>query len=117
MKLAIIGSRSFEDYPLAAIHIQEVIEKENLKLTHIVSGGAKGADQLGARFALAYHLELIVFKPDWKRYGKRAGFIRNTEIVAHADCILAFWDGQSKGTKDSIDKATGAGKKVIVVYV
>lgn len=117
MKLAIIGSRSFEDYGFAAAHIQQFIAQEKEILTHIVSGGAKGADQFGARFAEQNKVELLLFKPDWKRYGKRAGFIRNTDIVAHADCILAFWDGQSKGTKDSIDKATALNKKVVVVDI
>jgi len=117
MKLAIIGSRSFEDYEFAVAQLHELIQKEKWVLTHIVSGGAKGADQIGERFALEHELELVLFKPDWKRFGKRAGFMRNSDIIAHADAVVAFWDGQSKGTKDSIDKAKALNKKVVVVHI
>ncbi|MBB1137957.1 SLOG family protein [Myroides sp. WP-1] len=117
MKLAIIGSRSFEDYEFAVTQLHELIQKEKWVLTHIVSGGAKGADQVGERFALEHKLELLLFKPDWKCFGKRAGFMRNSDIIAHADAVVAFWDGQSKGTKDSIDKAKALNKKVVVVHI
>ena len=66
MKLAIIGSRSFEDYALLKAQLLTLIQKDSLSLTHIVSGGAKGADTLGAQFAKEHQLELVVFKPDWK---------------------------------------------------
>jgi hypothetical protein len=57
-----------------------------------------------------------IFKPDWDKYGKRAGFIRNELIINEADKIIAFWDGESKGTKLSIDLAIKAGKP-IDIYV
>ncbi len=117
MKLAIIGSRSFEDYEFAVAQLHELIQKEKWVLTHIVSGGAKGADQIGERFALEHELELLLFKPDWKRFGKRAGFMRNSDIIAHSDAVVAFWDGASRGTKDSIDKAKALNKKVMVVHI
>jgi len=53
---------------------------------------------------------IITFTPEWDKYGKRAGAIRNQEIVNEADTIIAFWDGQSKGTKITIDMALKAGK-------
>ena len=31
--------------------------------------------------------------------------IRNTDIIKNSDFVFAFWDGKSKGTKDSIDKS------------
>ena len=85
-----------------------------MKKIAIVSGGAKGADTLAEKFALENHLEMIVFKPDWKKFGKRAGFLRNTIIIENATIVFAFWDGKSNGTKDSIDKAEKLNKKVIV---
>ncbi len=117
MKLAIIGSRSFENYALMKEQLLALIQKDGLSLTHIVSGGAKGADTLGAQFAKEHQLELVVFKPDWKRFGKRAGFIRNTEIIEHADMVVAFWDGISNGTKDALDKSNTLGKKSFIVYI
>lgn len=117
MKLAIIGSRNFNDYSLAVAHIKHFIEQEKWKLTHIISGGAKGADQLGAQFALEHDLELITLHPDWKTFGKGAGVVRNTQIIQQADCVIAFWDGKSKGTKDSIAKAKASNKKTIIIRI
>ena len=54
----------------------------------------------------------IIFLPDWDKYGKSAGFIRNKLIINEADMVVAFWDGKSKGTKNSIDLAINAGKPV-----
>ena len=51
---------------------------------------------------------------DWKQYGRRAGPIRNAQVVAEADVIIAFPIGESKGTRDAISKARKAGKRVFI---
>lgn len=114
MKLAIIGSRSFNDYDFLKQTVSEFLKHNFLTCTHIVSGGAKGADTLAHQFALEHELEMIVFKPNWKLYGKRGGVIRNTDIVENADIIIAFWDGISTGTKNALDKATALNKRTVV---
>lgn len=81
----------------------------------IVSGGAIGADKLAEKYANENKYEKIIFKPDWKRYGNGAGAVRNREIINEADIVIAFWDGESKGTKNSIDIAQKYNKKIIVV--
>ena len=78
-------------------------------------GGADGADSLGERYANENNIETLIFLPDWKKHGKMAGFIRNTDIIENAELVVAFWDKTSKGTKDSIDKATKLGKKVLII--
>ena len=80
----------------------------------VVSGGARGADSLGARWAHERGLKLVEFKADWKKYGKKAGFIRNHDIVNMCDELVAFWDGQSHGTKHDIDLANEQGKRVYI---
>lgn len=114
MKLAIVGSRDFSDYNFLKQNVLELMESHSFKFTHIVSGGAKGADTLANRYADEKNIEMIVFKPDWKKYGKRAGFIRNTDIIETSDVIVAFWDGKSTGTKDSIEKALNLNKQVTI---
>lgn len=114
MKLAIIGRRGFTDYDFLKENVIEFLKNNSLVCTHIVSGGAKGTDTLAHQFALEHHLEMIVFKPNWKLYGKAAGFIRNTDIVETADMIMAFWDGNSNGTKDSLNKAAALNKRTVV---
>jgi len=56
----------------------------------------------------------LEFLPDYKLHGKKAPLERNTQIVQYSDILYAFWDGRSKGTKDSIDKAKAMGKKVFI---
>ena len=109
MKIAIVGSRTFEDYDL----LKRSIPLDDV--TAVISGGAKGADTLAERFAEEHGLEMVVFKPDYKTHGKAAPFIRNGDIVETADVVYAFWDGRSTGTLDSINKARTLNKSVIIV--
>lgn len=47
--------------------------------------------------------------------GKAAGYIRNTEMAKNADALVAFWNGQSLGTKHMIATAEQLGLSVLVV--
>ncbi len=98
MKIAIIGSRTFDNYEL----LQETLKQYKSKITLVVSGAAKGADSLGEKWALKNSINTLIFPADWEQYGKRAGFIRNEDIIKNCDCCIAFWDGKSTGTKHSI---------------
>lgn len=71
----------------------------------VVSGGASGVDSFAEALARGKGLQTVVFPALWGTYGKRAGAIRNRQIVEASDRIVAFWDGKSKGTKISIDIA------------
>jgi hypothetical protein len=110
MKVAIIGSRDFNNYELVKKTMEEY---ENVDM--IVSGGAKGADTLGEQWAKENNKETLIFKPDWEKYGRSAGMIRNKDIVKNSDLVIAFWDGKSKGTKNSIDTCGKLGIKVRIV--
>lgn len=111
MRVAVIGSRGFDNYELVSKTLS------NIDITLLISGGAKGADSLGERYANENNIETLIFKPDWEKYGKAAGMIRNTDIVDNAEFIVAFWDEISKGTKDSITKSEKLGKKILVVNI
>lgn len=111
MKYAVIGSRSFNNYEQLKIVLSEYQD-----ITEIISGGAKGADSLGALYASENNIVLTVFKPDWS-IGKHAGVLRNTRIIEAADIVVAFWDGSSKGTLDSIKKAEKIGKKCVQIII
>ena len=114
MKLAEVGSRDFQDYAWLEHCLLRVFRVEELEA--VISGGARGADGLAARFAATHEIPLVVIAADWKRYGRKAGPIRNTEIVARADAVAAFWDGKSPGTRDTITKARNAGLRVEVFF-
>ena len=98
IKLAIIGSRSFSSYN----DLDNAIKDLNFDLALIISGGARGADQLAERWAHANEIAFRVILPEWKKYGKGAGIVRNQLIVKEADFCLVFWDGESLGTKSTI---------------
>ena len=123
LRVIIAGSRDFNDYELLKKSAIEIITKKTMlpDLTRIVSGGARGADTLGERFANEMGLEISRFIPDWDGLGKRAGYVRNAEMAKFAvednndGILIAFWDGQSRGTKHMIDLAKKYGLEVHVV--
>jgi len=112
MNVAIVGGRDFDDYE----RLKKYIDNSGLVITHIFSGGANGADSLGARYAKEKDIPLTEFIPDWNKHGKSAGFIRNKLIIENADWIFAFWDGISKGTKHSIDIARSLKKPLEIIF-
>ena len=109
MKVAVIGSRGFNNYEL----VKENLSK--IQITLLVSGGAKGADTLGEQYAKENGIETKIFLPDWEKHGKAAGMLRNTDIINESEVVIAFWDGSSKGTLDSINKAKKLNKKLIII--
>ena len=108
MNIAVIGSRTFQDQTL----LNQVLSKAFSKDDTLISGGAKGADQLAETWARRKGITCRIFKPDWQRHSRSAGFKRNHTIIAHADKVIAFWDGQSKGTAHSIEMAKKKGLAV-----
>jgi len=112
-KVAIIGSRTFDDYEQVKLVLAEYVDQIEL----VVSGGAKGADTLAERFAKDYSIPTQIFRADWNRYGKAAGHIRNKDIVNASDVVFAFWDGKSKGTEGAMKLARAAKKKVVLILV
>lgn len=100
----IVGSRTFEDYDLFQRKVDHFLGGRTD--VEIVSGGAAGADFLAERYANDRGFPLQVFSPDWSRYGKRAGYVRNREMHEYISKfpergVIAFWDGKSRGTAQS----------------
>jgi predicted Rossmann fold nucleotide-binding protein DprA/Smf involved in DNA uptake len=116
MRLAIIGSRTFEDFPLLVRWANFLLEGSSPGNVEIVSGGCKrGGDKLAKRYAHNRGFAYKEFPADWERLGRRAGFIRNRDIVAYSHSVLAFWDCVSNGTKHTINTAAELYKPVTVV--
>ncbi|MDQ6978134.1 MAG: DUF2493 domain-containing protein, partial [Ghiorsea sp.] len=64
---------------------------------------------------IAHGINIIEYKADWKQFGRAAGVIRNKTIVENAAHILAFWDGKSPGTQNSINYAKKLNKPLTVI--
>ena len=116
MRIIVAGSRGFDDYSLLADTLDAVDSAIPSFLT-VVSGGARGADTLGERYSKENDYNLSIFLADWAKYGKSAGYRRNAEMADYSDMLVAFWDGESKGTKHMIDLALKKGLLVkVVIY-
>lgn len=115
MKIAIVGSRTFEDYDAMCAFIKEKLASmEYTTIEAVVSGGARGADTLAERYAQEMGLQMIVFPAEWKKYGRRAGFIRNVDIIRECDVCFAFWDGESHGTQHDIELCEQMNKQCFI---
>lgn len=111
MKVLICGSRNLSDPVL----VSQAVSQSGITPTHIISGGARGVDRLAGEYAEHNGIEFTEYLAEWDRYGKRAGFMRNCVMVGIAEAVIAIWDGESRGTKHSIDYATSQGKQVFVL--
>lgn len=113
--LAIVGARSFNDKETFLEGILQVLEKWG-RPSSFVSGGARGADTMGEKWARANNIPVTILKPEWKKYGKSAGIRRNTDIVALCDKVLGFPNKNGRGTQDTIRKAKKSMKECIVIF-
>lgn len=106
----VVGSRGFNDYDTMCKVLDHLLS--NKKYIVIVSGGAKGADTLAERYANDRGYRLKVFKANWDKHGKSAGYKRNEQMHLYLSApsdkergVVAFWDGQSKGTAHNFELA------------
>jgi hypothetical protein len=111
------GTRTFGDYEFLKRKMDRLTRTFTRKIV-VASGTAAGADTLGERWfwSLPPERRLLLkrFHPDWDKHGKAAGPRRNQEMVDYADRAVFFWDGESPGTRDCIERAKKGGLKVKV---
>lgn len=110
MRTIIAGSRTVRD-PACVV---EAVRASGIEPSVVLSGGARGADRLGAAWALVRQIPVEIYPADWEKHGKGAGVIRNQQMAEKAEALIAVWDGNSRGTQDMIKRALNRG---LVVYV
>lgn len=101
MRTIIAGSRSITDYSVVQAAMREIAWAPSV----VLSGCAKGVDQLGEQWAFENGLGVERYWAQWTLLGKRAGFCRNVEMAMAADALVAIWDGKSNGTRHMIQTA------------
>lgn len=109
MKIAVIGSRN-----LTVDNLENYLPEN---VTEIVSGGAMGIDKCARNYAVENNLKLTEFLPEYEKYGRRAPLVRNLQIIDYADRVIAFWDGESHGTKFVIENCKRLNKSVMVYRI
>ncbi len=110
MKVIVAGSRSVVDRE----KVFSAISFGPFLIGELVSGCARGVDQLGEEWALVYKVPVQRFPADWQGYGRRAGPIRNERMARYADALIAVWDGESRGTDYMIRCMVAEGKPVYI---
>lgn len=113
-KIIVAGGRKFDDYKRLKKELDEIIEGLPTDDIEIVCGGANGADALGARYARNHGYKVRRFIPDWEEFGKGAGYVRNKQMANYADCLVAFWDTVSNGTRNMIKLSEDKGLDVYI---
>jgi hypothetical protein len=114
MRVIIAGSRDYTDYTVISNIVTTVANKFDLKITEIVSGGARGVDALGERYALEHGYPCKRFPADWNRHGKSAGPLRNQEMAKYGDALIAFTSG-GPGTTNMIQTMNNDVKLVFII--
>jgi len=109
---AVVGSRNFHNYAVFC----DILN--NYQFSKIVSGGATGVDSLAARYAQERNIPILEIKPDYGSHpGRIAPIIRNKEIVNISDCVIVLWDGESPGTRFTLNYAFKSGKPVFLYNI
>jgi hypothetical protein len=115
-KLIVAGGRDFDDAARLALELEKLANGQLKDVAvSIVSGMARGADQLAYIYASANQVKIYSMPANWDKYGKGAGYKRNEAMGRMADGVLAFWDGKSRGTKHMIETMTLMGKDVFTI--
>lgn len=117
-KVLVAGCRGYTDYQEAKEFIDDVLT-ESLKEHDIIilSGGCRGADSLGERYADENGLPIEIHPADWRRYGRAAGPKRNKEMADACDVVICFWDGETKGTGGLISYAKKIKRPIFLKHI
>lgn len=113
MRYLVCGGRNYSDKKSL---FQTLSHAHALKpATVLIHGGANGADSMAGEWAKWAGVEVIVFMADWKKYGKAAGPIRNTQMLDEGkpDAVIAFAGGL--GTTNMVKQARARGIRVIEI--
>lgn len=113
MKILITGSRDWTDR--AAIeNAFDQVQSVHDQYTLISGACPTGADRMGEEIAQEMGWDIERYPADWDKYGKRAGFLRNAEMVAlNPDITLAFIKNESKGASMTAGLSEKAGIKTV----
>jgi hypothetical protein len=115
MKILVCGSRSFTDEDTLVNYMNQYFSyKKDIVL---ISGGADGADTFAEQYAIRHSISKEIYHPNWDKYGLSAGFIRSECMVdCKPDFVIAFWNGISTGTLDTLKLAARNKIKTLIIY-
>lgn len=110
--IGVVGSRGIECSTKIEGVLNRILQQNGP--FRLISGGADGPDSIAEQWARKNRLETVVHPADWENGGVQAGVKRNGLIISDSQVVIAFWDGVSNGTLDSIKRARTQKKQVLV---
>ena len=120
-RIIICGGRHFNDYEALEEKVDQVLDSLEMEISQIeiVSGHCVRADRLGEQYAENHQVKCSVFPAEWKKHGRSAGPLRNSQMIRYASesdrpVVIAFVSPRSRGTKDTVRKANREGMEVFV---
>ena len=117
MKIVIAGSRTVCNENQVRSRIHQLLSELNITPTEIVSGKARGPDQIGETYAKLFNIPIKEMPANWNKHGKAAGPIRNKQMAEYTDMAIVFWDGESAGSKNMINEMSKQKKLCIVEII
>lgn len=110
MRVLVCGGRDFNDLEMLTATLDEIHKATPIEV--IIHGDAKGADKLAGVWARDNSVPIEKYPADWSKYGKSAGFRRNTQMLTEGkpDLVVAMPGGV--GTAMMVDIARKASVKV-----
>jgi len=107
-RIIVAGGRDINDYDIISRAVNKGLESfpiPDYEETMIVSGGAKGVDDVAIDIAQNWAMHYTVFEANWKKYGRSAGPIRNKDMAEYGTHLILIWDGKSKGSANMKSQA------------
>jgi len=108
VKILVCGSRDWDDPYFIENWFAHFFESHDPESVEVIHGGCHGADIIAGTIAVQNGCKVTEVKADWKRYGRKAGPIRNREMLKLGpELVVAFHDDltKSKGTADMVRAA------------
>ena len=110
MRVAIVGSRRFSETERVADYVDSLSPRAS-----VITGSASGVDAAATKAARAKGIPVQVMPASFEELSDpRKSAARNQRLIDACDVLVAFWDGSSKGTRSTVERALDSGKEVHV---
>ena len=110
MKVAIVGSRHFVAPDRVVDYVRSLPARAS-----IITGSASGVDAAATKAARERGIPVQVMPASFEELADASkSAARNQRLVDACDVLVAFWDGASKGTRTTVERALDSGKEVHV---
>jgi hypothetical protein len=111
VKLIVAGTRTYNNKP----HIEDILS--NFDISLLLCGMCRGPDMIAHQYCRDRNIAIKEFRANWKEFGKAAGPMRNADMAAEADYLVAFWNGYSRGTANMINEMKRLNKATLTIEI